>query len=167
MLPWRLIIPAIVLAMLVVASAILLSARDIRRVRPWAVVMAVGVLSMPLAIVLHNVLSALINGEEAISFILALNVAPLLITVGIIGAARVLLVERRDLGIGVALAAGGIAVFAAYMTFVLIVTTILGRNPEWQTATDALAMIVAAAASVSGALLSLVAMTRGGRRAPA
>src|SRR5512142_491573 len=112
MLPWRLIIPAIVLAMLVVASAILLSARDIRRVRPWAVVMAVGVLSMPLA--------------------------PLLITVGIIGAARVLLVERRDLGIGVALAAGGIAVFAAYMTFVLIVTTILGRNPEWQTATDAL-----------------------------
>jgi hypothetical protein len=158
-----LIIPAIVLSMLVVGVAVAIAAREIPRVRRWAVVTAIGVAAMPLAIVLHNVLSAFIAGDEAISFVLALNVAPLLILVGIIGAARVLLVERRELGIGVALAATGIAVFAVYMLFVLIVTTVLGRNPEWQQVTDAVAMIVAAAASVTGALLSLLAITRSRR----
>ncbi len=168
MAPWALVIPALVLAAIVLAIVLVLAAREVPAVRPWLVVGALGAAAMPVAILLHNVLSALIQGEEAVSFVVALAVAPAVVAVGFVGAARALLREWRDLGVAVALAAGGLALFAAYMVLILVVTTLAGGNPEWQGATDAIATFAATAAAVVGTLLAVLALARGRRRlAPA
>lgn len=167
MLPYQLIIPAVALSMLVVAAVVAIAARTTPHLRPWTIVAVLGVVAMPAAIVLHNILSAFINGEEAVSFIVALTVAPLCIAVGIIGSARVLLRERHDLGIAVSVAAAGIGVFAAYMLFALVVTTIEGGNPAYQGPIELVALPIGTLASVLGAAMSVFALARGGRRATA
>lgn len=162
-MPYEIVIPAVAIAALVLGGVIAVAARSDRHLRPWATVTAVGVVAMPLAVVLHNLLSSLIDGEEAVSFILALFVAPVLIAIGVIGSSVVLLRERHDLGIGVALGAAGMGIFAAYMLFVLVVTTVLGGNPDWQVATDFAAMTTASLVSIAGALWSVVVLVRGPR----
>lgn len=167
MYPYQLVIPAIVLSALVIGAVLAFAARSSRRVRRWLALSALGIAAMPLAIVLHNVLSAFIEGDEAISFIVALAVAPLLIAIGLVGVARVLLRERRDLGIAVALGAAGIGTFALYMLFLLIVTTAAGGNPTWQGVSDAIVMTAATLAAAGGALSSVLVSVRGGRPATA
>lgn len=167
MLPYQLIIPGVAVAMLVVASVVAIAARTTRALRPWVAFAALGVVAMPAAIVLHNVFSALIGGEEGVSFIVALFVAPVCIAVGVIGSAAVLRRERPELFVGVATAAAGIGLFAAYMLFALVVTTIEGRNPDYQAPIELVVLPLATLAAVLGALLSVIELTREGRSAAA
>jgi hypothetical protein len=53
-------------------------------------VSGVGVLLPPIAVVLHNAVSAVLSVEEPVFFVLAVFGAPLLIVVGVIGAAEAL-----------------------------------------------------------------------------
>ena len=160
MLPYALIIPSVALAMLVVAIVLAIVARGTPHLRPWVTITALGVVAMPAAVVLHNVLSAIVGGEEAVSFIVALMVAPACIAVGVIGAAVVLLRERRELGVAVCVAAAGIGLFAAYMIFALVVTTIEGRNPPYQAPVELALLPLGTLAAIGGALLSVRALMR-------
>jgi hypothetical protein len=165
-LPYGLIILSVALAMVVVAIVLAIAARGTPRLRPWVTITALGVVAMPAAIVLHNVLSAIVGGDEGVSFIVALMVAPSCIAVGVIGAAVVLLRERHDLGVAVCVAAAGIGLFAAYMVFALIVTTIEGRNPDYQGLVELALLPLGTLAAIGGALLSVRALMRE-RTAPA
>jgi hypothetical protein len=120
MLPWQLIIPALVLSALTVAAVLVVAARRSSATRPWLVIAALGVAAMPLAIVLHNVLSALSGGEEGVTFVVAVMVAPVCIAIGILGAGIALRDERRDLAVGVLIAGIGIAAFGLLSLFAFI-----------------------------------------------
>ncbi|HEY6959510.1 MAG TPA: hypothetical protein VI814_11855 [Candidatus Limnocylindria bacterium] len=167
MFPYQLVIPSIALAALVLGGVVAIAARRVRDIRPWVVVAALGVAAMPLAIILHNVVSAWVGGDEGITFVIALLVAPLCIAVGLVGTAAVLVRQRHALAVPVAIGAGGIALFALYMGFLFVVTTAVGGNPDWQSYSDALVMTVATLAAIGGALWSVVAIVRVGRPAAA
>jgi hypothetical protein len=59
------------------------------------IVAVIATAAFPLAIVLHNVLSAFIGGEEAVSFVIALLVAPGFIAAGTLGVALTLSRDAR------------------------------------------------------------------------
>jgi hypothetical protein len=107
----------------------------------------------------HSVASALIGGEEAVSFILALLVAPAGFAIGTLGAGVVTLRTHRTLGARIMLAGLGLAIFAGYSLFALVVTTIEGGNPPYQAMIEQFALLAAALAMAAGAIgtaLSLI-----------
>ncbi|HET8567432.1 MAG TPA: hypothetical protein VFM93_00410 [Candidatus Limnocylindria bacterium] len=163
MLRWDLIVPALLLSALLVAGVLVVAARGVPALRRWLVVVAIGVATMPVAILLHNVLSAILDTEEGVLFVIGITVAPLCIAAGIVGGAAVLLRERRDLGIPVAIAAGGLALFALSSLLNLVVTTIWGEQ-DYQIAFNAVTVPLATTAAVVGALWSLLALVVGRRR---
>ncbi len=160
---WNLFMPVMLFATVALGVEIFLAVRRHPDARRWGVVAVVGVAAFPVAIVLHNVLSALIGGEEAVSFVVALLVAPLLICVGTLGAGAV--VRRagpdRALGNGLLVAGGGLAVLSAYMLFALVVTTIEGTNPPYQAPVEAVAMPVALVAIAVGVLWAALGILGG------
>ena len=162
---WPVFFGVVVLCGVVVAIELWLVARSEPGVRPWAVIAAGSAAAVPLAIVAHNVLSALIQGEEAISFILALFVAPAGLMVGAIGGGLALLRHDRDLGASILLYATGMGLFAAYALFALIVTSIVGENPSYQRAIEIVVLSIAALAmsvGVIGTARALMSRKAGG-----
>ena len=157
MVSWSLFILAALVSMLVAGAVLLISARRHSALRPWATVVGASVAAMPLAIVLHNLVSALIGGEEAVFFVVALVVAPAAFAVGVVGAGLALTRNASDRSVGVSLlvAGGGMALFELYMIGALLVTTVLGGNPPWQGPIEAVVLPVSLLALTGGSLLGL------------
>jgi hypothetical protein len=149
---WGVFIIVAVISMLGVAVELYPVARRDRAAGPWAILAAASAVAVPAAIVVHNVASALIGGEEAVSFTLALLVAPAGFAIGTLGAGVVTLRSDRTLGARIMLAGLGLAIFAGYMLFALVVTTIEGRNPPYQAIVEPFALLAAALAMAAGAI---------------
>lgn len=155
---WQLFIPIVLFAIVVVGIVALTAVREVPATRPWATVAVLAIASFPLAIVLHNVLSAFIGGEEAVSFVVALLVAPGFIAAGTVGVAITLRRDARfaQVGLSMLLAGVGFALFALYAIFALVVTSVAGGNPPLQAVIEQVALGVSAAAMALGAILAAV-----------
>lgn len=155
---WQLFIPIVLFVIVVVGIVAVTAVREVPATRPWATVAVLAIASFPLAIVLHNVLSAFIGGEEAVSFVIALLVAPGFIAAGTLGVALTLSRDARFAPVGrsMLLAAAGFALFALYAVFALVVTTLAGGNPPFQTVVEQVALGLSAAAMTVGAILAAV-----------
>ena len=155
---WQLFIPIVLFAIVVVGIVTLTAVREVPATRPWATVAVLAIAAFPLAIVLHNVLSAFIGGEEAVSFVIALLVAPGFIAAGTLGVALTLSRDARFALVGrsMLLAGAGFAGFAFYAVFALVVTAIAGGNPPFQSVIEPVALGLSAAAMALGAILAAV-----------
>lgn len=124
---WPLVILAAVVSMIAVAMVLAVVGRSERTARPWARLAVLSAAAMPLAIVMHNVLSALIQGEEAVSFVFALVVAPVGFAVGTLGAGFALAQRGRwEVGASLSIAGGAMTIFGLCFVFVLVATSIAG-----------------------------------------
>ena len=65
---WPLFIAVVLLAIVVIGIVIATAVDQVPATRPWARVAALATAAFPVSIVLHNVLSAVFGGEEALSF---------------------------------------------------------------------------------------------------
>lgn len=157
---WPVFITVVLLAIVVLGIVIAMAVRQVPASRPWAAVAALAIASFPVSIVLHNVLSAVFGGEEEVSFIIALFVAPALIAAGTLGVAVSLSRDARfaRVGMSLLLAGAGFVLFAVYAVFALVVTAITGGNPPYQAFIEATALAVSAATIVIGTVLAV--MTR-------
>jgi hypothetical protein len=125
-MPWSLFIPVVLLAALAIGIEIVVAMSDHPAIRPVGLIAIFGVVVFPVAIVVHNAVSAFIGGEEAVSFILGLVVAPAAITLGTIGVAVRLWDEGATaLFLGFAAAGAGMAMFAAYLLVGFVASALL------------------------------------------
>lgn len=152
--------------MVAAGLALLLASRRYPRARPWAVLAGISLAAMPLAVILHNVLSALIRGEEAISFVVAVILAPAGFAVGTLGAGVALARDGRawEVGASLTIAGAGMALFGLYGVFALIVTSVGGANPPYQAGVEAIVLPVSLLAIVGGALSALFCSLVPGRQ---
>jgi cytochrome b subunit of formate dehydrogenase len=155
---WPLFIAVVLIAIVVVGIVIATAVNQVPATRPWAMVAALAIAAFPVSIVLHNMLSAVFGGEEAMSFIIALLIAPGLIAAGTLGVAVRL---RRDarfarVGTSLAVAGAGLVLFAAYAVFALVVTAVTGGNSPYQAFIEATALALSAAAIAIGTVLAVV-----------
>lgn len=157
---WPVFMTVVLLAIVVVGIVIATAVDQVPASRPWAAVAALAIAAVPVSIVLHNVLSAVFGGEEEVSFIIALFVAPALIAAGTLGVAVSLSRDARfaRVGMSLLLAGAGLVLFAAYAVFALVVTAITGGNPPYQAFIEGIALAVSAATTVIGTVLAV--MTR-------
>lgn len=155
---WELFIPVVLFAIVVVGIVIATTVREVPATRPWSMVAVLAIAVFPLAIVLHNVFSAFIGGEEAVSFVIALLVAPGFIAAGTLGVTLTLSRDARFARVGrsMLLAGGGFVLFAVYALFALVVTAIAGGNPPLQAVIEPVVLGVSAAAMTLGAVLAAV-----------
>lgn len=163
---WSIVIPVMLVATLAIGVEAVLAMRTHPAARTPAYIVVAGVVAFPVAIILHNALSALIRGEEAVSFILALFVAPAAITFGTIGLALALRSDpgTRQLALGFGLCGAGLVLFVGYSVFALVMSSLVGSEPSFQATVEVLAVLLAALAMVGGALfagLAIVARPRG------
>lgn len=149
---WAVFTIVAVISMLAVAIELYPVARREPKARPWAILAAASAFAVPAAIVLHNVVSALIGGEEAISFMLAILVGPIGFAIGTLGAGLVTLRSNRTLGARIMLAGAGLGILAAYSLFALVITTIERGNPPYQAIIEPIALLAAAVAMAAGAI---------------
>lgn len=156
---WPIFIPVALLAIVVVGIVIATAVHQVPAIRPWAAVAALAIAAFPVSIVLHNLLSAVFGGEEALTFIIALLVAPGLIAAGTLGVAVSLSRDARFARVGMSLlvAGAGFVLFAVYAFFALAVTAITGGNPPYQAFIEATALLVSAATMIIGTVLAVVA----------
>jgi hypothetical protein len=150
---WPVFFVVAIVSGLAMATLLWLLARSEPGVRRWAIVVTASAAAIPVAIVVHNVLSAFIGGEEAISFVLALLVAPAFLMVGAIGGGLAMM-RQPALGAPILLYAAGMALFALYSLFALIITTVAGGNPSYQGAVEAVVVPSAALAMLAGVFMT-------------
>ena len=159
---WPNFVPLVLLAVVVVGIVMATAVAQVPATRPWARVAALAMAAFPVSIVLHNVLSALFGGEEAVSFIVALLVAPGLIAAGTLGVAVTLSRDARFARVGrsLLLAGAGFVLFALYALFAVVVTAVTGGNPPYQASVEAIALSVSAATMAIGTVLAVLARLR-------
>lgn len=157
---WGLFIPIILVSTIALGLEVVFAMRDHPAARGAGVIAAFGIAAFPVAIVVHNVLSAFIGGEEVASFILAVLVAPTAIAVGTLGVAVALLRDprARPLARGLLASGLGLTLVAGYMLFALVVTSLAGTNPSYQPAVEAAVMLASGLAIVGGVLYAGVTM---------
>lgn len=155
---WPLFIAVVLIAIVVVGVVIATAVNQVPGTRPWATVAALAIAAFPVSIVLHNVLGAVFGEEEAVSFIIALLVAPGLIAAGTVGVAVTL---RRDVrfarvGTSLLISGAGLVLFAVYAVFALVVTAVTGGNPPYQAFIEATALVLSATTIAIGTVLAVV-----------
>lgn len=155
---WPTFLIGALISMVASGVVLALSAPRYPAVRRWAIVVAASVAAMPLAIVVHNVASALIGGEEAVSFIVALVIAPGAFTIALVGAGLTLARSPGAWTIGVSLlvAGTGMTAFGLYTLGALVVTSLLGGDPPWQGPIEMVVLPISLLALVGGSLSALV-----------
>jgi hypothetical protein len=159
---WPFFVAVVLIAIVVVGIIIATAVDQVPASRPWATVAALAIAALPLSIVLHNVLSAVFGGEEAVSLIIAVLVAPGLITAGTLGVAVTLSRDARFAMVGRSLvvSGAGLVVFAVYAVFALVVTAVTGGNPPYQPFIEATALALSAATIAIGTVLAVVTRYR-------
>jgi predicted permease len=161
-MPWSLFIPIVLLAALAIGVEIAFAMRDHPTIRSVGPIAIFGVVVFPVAIVVHNALSAFTGGEEGVSFILALVVAPAAITLGTIGVAvRLRDAHATPLFIGFAAAGAGMGLFAAYLVFALGASVVTGM-PAGEPGAEVALLAAAGLTIVCGAAYAAFVLVREG-----
>lgn len=128
-----------------------------RRTRTFGVITVSGVVAFPVAVVLHNVVSALLGMDEAASFILGAVLAPAATTFGTLGIALVLRRTMPLAAAGFTLFGIGMALFPVYVVAVLLLTALSpGAVPRDQL--EAVMLPASLAAIVAGDLVNAFAL---------
>ena len=91
---WEIYIAAIMLASLIIAIETVYTMADHHRTRTFGVITVFGVVAFPIAVVIHNLVSAVLGTDEAVSFIVGAVVSPAAITIGALGVAFELRAEN-------------------------------------------------------------------------
>jgi len=133
---WDVYIVAVMLASLVVAVEAVYAMADHRRTRMFGLVTVFGIVAFPMAVVVHNVVSAVLGTDEAVSFIIGVVIAPAAITIGALGVAFTLRSENTLASFGFAMFGAGLALFPLYLISALAATALAGQAPaqeEFQT----------------------------------
>jgi hypothetical protein len=119
---WEIYIVTALIATLVIAVETIYIMQEHPRARRAGLVSVFGIVLFPVAIVLHNVLSALMRGEEAVSFILGVLVAPAAITFGTLGVAYLIADRMPLVAVGFTLAGVGLLALPAYVLSAVVVS---------------------------------------------
>ncbi|HEY6957536.1 MAG TPA: hypothetical protein VI814_01795 [Candidatus Limnocylindria bacterium] len=158
---WWLFVPVMVLATMLVGIVATLAARVHPIIRFAATVSALSAVAMPVAIVLHNITSAWIGADDAVTFIVALLVAPAAFALGTFVLARDLEKDERRSAMarGFTIAASGVSLMVAYVVFDLVIA-MFGDVPEYVAVVEAIVLPVAALVTAVGAAMSAIALAR-------
>lgn len=165
---WHVFIPVALVSTLVIGIVIASAVRDVTAARRWVTIAVVGIAAFPVAIVVHNVLSAIMGREEAVSFVIALLVAPGFMAVGTLGAALALARDPRLAQVGrpILLGGAGVALFALYALLGPAITVISGEDKALQAVVEAVVLPLSAGALAVGAALGALARLRVRSRHP-
>jgi len=123
---WDVYIAATMLASLVVGANTLYLMAYRPRVRTYGLVTILGIVAFPVAVVLHNVISGVVNADETVSFLIGAVIAPGAITIGALGIAFTLGSADAVVSAGFALAGLGLAIFPLYVVGALIYSAAAG-----------------------------------------
>jgi len=164
---WPLVILGLMVSAIILALVLATAAQRIPAARRWAILATASAVAIPLAVVLHNVLSAITGGEEAVSFILALVIAPIGFMIALLGGGLAIAGDpgEHDLATSLLIAAMGMAIFGAYGLFALVVTAMYGGTPPYQEAVEDVVVPVSVIALAAGALFAVAAGRRPRARA--
>lgn len=154
---WQVYVLGLMLASLVIGAEAAYATREGTRGRRSALVTMFGIAALPVAIVLHNLTSAVIDGEETVSFIVGVVVAPAAITLGTSGLALALRRDRLVLAAGFAIFATGLAVFPLFF-IALLVSAAAGSPIETTGAVEALLLPVSLIAVTAGLIVAAFAL---------
>jgi hypothetical protein len=127
---WEIYIVAVMLASLVIAVEAVYAMANYHRARTFGLITVIGVVAFPVAVVVHNVLSAMLGTDEAVSFILGALIAPAAVTIGALGVAFALRGVQAVASAGFAIFGAGLAIFPLYVLAILVLTTVGGEVPS-------------------------------------
>jgi hypothetical protein len=137
------------------------------RARRAGLVTIFGMAAIPVAIVLHNALSALIGGEEAVSFLIGTIVAPAAVTLGTLALAYQLRGSAPVAATGFAVAGLGLLVFPLYVLAAFLASA-LGGEIARGGAFEAIVLPASLVALVGGSIVvSFGLAASAGRHQPA
>lgn len=112
---WETYLIAAMLATLIIGAEAAYATRDGRRGRRPALVTMFGIAAFPVAVLLHNVASPLLDGEETVSFIVGVLMAPAAITLGTLGVAVAIRRTHRIAAAGFAAFGAGLSALPLYV----------------------------------------------------
>jgi hypothetical protein len=151
---WDVYVVTIILASLVLAVEAVYAMADHQRTRTFGLITVFGVVGFPVAVLVHNVLSALLGTDEAVSFIVGAVIAPAAITIGALGVAFTLRYANTLASAGFAIFGAGLALFPLYLISALAATALGGQAPaqeEFQTTMLFASLIAIAAGLIASA----------------
>ena len=121
---WEIYIVIVMLASLVVAGEVVFAMANHHRTRTFGIITVFGVVAFPVAVVIHNVLSAMLGTDEAVSFIVGAVIAPAAITIGTLGVAFALRGAQAVASAGFAIFGAGLAIFPLYLISILVLSAV-------------------------------------------
>jgi hypothetical protein len=127
--PWTAFVLLLLVEAVAVAVVVLLAMRRHAVSRVAGTIVVLGVVAAPIAALLHNVLSALVGGEEIVTLLLALVGAPVGIVAGTIAVALSLRAMDHDLAVGLGIAGAGLALFPLYTLIAIAADAVIGAVP--------------------------------------
>jgi hypothetical protein len=151
---WDAYVVTAMLASLVIAGEAVYAMANYHRTRTFGLITVLGVVAFPVAVVIHNVLSAMLGTEEAVSFILGAVIAPAAITSGALGMAFTLHATNAVAGAGFAMFGAGLAIFPVYLIATLVLSAVGGGEALRQEAFAATMPPVSLAILTAGVIVS-------------
>jgi hypothetical protein len=150
---WDVYVVTVMLVSLVIAGETVYAMSNHHRTRTFGLITVLGVVAFPVAVLIHNVLSAMLGTDEAVSFVLGAVIAPAAITIGALGVAFALRGVQAVASAGFAIFGTGLAIFPLYLLAILVLTTVGGEVPS-QEAFAATMLPVSLAVITAGVIVS-------------
>ena len=137
----RMVMPIVILGVLALFIEMVVARRRHPAVRGRVTLALLALAALPVAIVLHNVISAFTGGDEAVSFFVAL-LTPLLVAITTVAVAVRLHREPGASALGFGVAGAGLGLLAAFILLSLVLSELGGGGPPRQRWLDPLAAVV-------------------------
>lgn len=159
---WWFFVPVMVLAMMLLGIVATLAARTHRDVRAAASICALSVVVIPVALVLHNLLGAVVGDDEPVTFALALLAAPASFAVGATLVARQLRHESADTSLSrsFTIASTGVVLMVLYIAFALVVDQLALADVALRARIESIVLPLAALVTAFGAAMGAIAIAR-------
>ena len=154
---WEVYIVGVMFASLVIGAEAAYATRDGRAGRTSALVTIFGIAAFPVAVVLHNLASALLVAEETVSFIVGVLIAPAAITLGTLGLGLALRRARPLAAVGFICFGAGLAALPVYAA-VLFIDAALGATPGAQDVVQSVVLPLSLAVATAGAIVAAFAL---------